>query len=72
MVNWFLGKNMTKEKNISISSKLIVYFLFSAIFISSIGIGISFYQDYIFLKSGIKKSFDRIESFVVPEIKKGL
>jgi len=72
MVNWFLGTNMTKEKNISISSKLIVYFLFSAIFISSIGIGISFYQDYIFLKSGIKKSFDRIESFVVPEIKKEL
>ena len=72
MVNCFLGTNMTREKNISLSRKLKVYFLLSAIFISSIGIGIFFYQSYIFLKSDITKSFDRVESFAIPKIKKEL
>ena len=63
---------MAEEKNVSISRRLIIYFLFSAIFISSLGITITFYQDFLFLTKNIKNSFDQIESFAIPEIKKSL
>ena len=63
---------MTEDKNISISRKLIAYFLFSAIFLTIFGTAVSFFQDRIFFKNHIKKSIDRIETIVIPEIKKGL
>ena len=64
--------NMDQKKKSSVGRKLILFFLFSAILISSLGISLSFYQDYAFYNSKVKKSFDRIDQFIIPEITKSL